>query len=190
MTVIIRKSTKEDANQVAPLIYDAIGDIANHLTGESSGHKILQQLEFLFCQSDNRHSYANTYVAVNEIDDKDILGILVLYSGEDGIKMDTALQNWLKMKHGTTIKVDQEAHLDEFYVDTICVHEKCRGLGIGTKLLQFAEEIALQKGFTKLSLNVETKKENARRLYECIGYVVTEPWTIIDEPFHHMVKNL
>ncbi|SOC42444.1 GNAT family N-acetyltransferase [Ureibacillus acetophenoni] len=190
MTIIIRNATQEDVNQVAPLIYDAIGDIANRLTGESSEHKILEQLELLFCQNDNRHSYLNTYVAVNEIDSLKILGILVLYSGEDGIKMDTALQNWLKIKHGKTIKIDQEAHLDEFYVDTICVHEKCRGLGIGTKLLQFAEEIAMQKGFTKISLNVETKKDNARRLYESIGYVVTEPWTIIDEPFHHMVKKL
>ncbi len=119
-----------------------------------------------------------------------VLGILVLYSGEDGLKMDASLQKWLENKNTPTIQIDQEAHLDEFYVDTICVHENSRGLGIGTKLLQFAEEVARQKGFTKLSLNVETEKISARRLYEKVGYVAVEPWTIIDEPFHHMVKKL
>lgn len=190
MSVIIRSAKKEDATQVAPLIYDAIGDIANRLTGESSEHQIIDQLEFLFCQNDNRHSYLNTYVAVNEVDSLEILGILVMYTGKDGLKMDIALQNWLENKNAKTIQIDQEAHLDEFYVDTICVHEKYRGQGIGTILLKFAEETALQKGCSKLSLNVETEKVRARHLYENLGYVVSEPWTIIDEPFHHMVKKL
>ncbi len=44
--------------------------------------------------------------------------------------------------------------------------------------------------FKKLSLNVETQKEDARRLYERMGFVITEPWSIIDEPFHHMVKQI
>ena len=33
----------------------------------------------------------------------------------------------------------EEAYGDEYYIDTICVSPKARGLGIGTKLLQFAE---------------------------------------------------
>lgn len=190
MPVYIRNANLEDANQVASLIYDAIGEIANRLTGETIKHKIIDQLEFLFCQKDNRHSYLNTYVAVQEENPNVVLGILVLYSGEDGLAMDLSLQKWLQNKNTKLIQIDQEAHYDEFYVDTICVHDNYRGLGIGTKLLHFAEEVARQNGFTKLALNVETEKVNARRLYERIGYVVVEPWTIIGEPFHHMVKKI
>jgi len=190
MSAVIRKALKDDASQVAPLIYNAIGEIANRLTGEIEIDKIVNQLEVLFCREDNRHSYLNTYVAVNEENNTNVLGILVQYSGEDGVQMDAALIEWLKNKQANSIQIDQEAHLDEFYIDTICVHENSRGLGIGTSLLQFAEEVARQKGYSKLSLNVETEKVHARRLYERIGFVVVEPWTIIDEPFHHMVKKL
>jgi len=190
MSIVIRKAKKDDASQVVSLIYEAIGEIANRLTGESDVNKVLEQLEALFCREDNRHSYLNTYVAVKENQPQNVLGILVLYSGIDGLNMDTNLKKWLEQKNSPIIQIDPEAHLDEFYVDTICVHESCRGLGIGTILLQFAEEIAKQKGFNKLSLNVETEKFSAISLYERVGFVVTEPWTIIDEPFHHMVKKL
>jgi ribosomal protein S18 acetylase RimI-like enzyme len=190
MSVIIRQAVKEDAEQVAPLIFEAIGEIANRLTGETSVQNILEQLRHLFCLNDNRHSYLNTYVAVRKEYPIQVIGILVLYSGKEGLKMDSSLQKWLKNKNAPEILIDKEAHIDEFYVDTICVDGKSRGLGIGTKLLQFAEEVARLKGFTKLSLNVETEKLQARHLYEKVGYVVTEPWTIIDEPFHHMVKKL
>lgn len=187
MTIYIRKAKITDAKQVAPLIYEAIGEIANRLTGEDNVDEIIEQLEVLFKRIDNRHSYLNTYVA--EYDEtKVILGILVLYNGEDGTKLDASLQYWLQQKNAPITNIDVEAHPDEFYVDTICVDKDYRGLGIGTQLLQFAEEIACSKGYTKLSLNVEMEKENARHLYERLGYNITEPWTIINEPFYHMVK--
>lgn len=189
MPNFIRKAMKHDADQIAPLIFDAIGEIANRLTGESNHEKVIEQLKVLFNRTDNRHSYLNTYVIVEE-KSQDILGILVLYSGEEGLKLDVALQDWLKNKNAPITNVDVEAYSDELYIDTICVHENCRGLGIGTKLLYFAEEIAIQEGFSKLSLNVEIEKSSARELYERIGYVITEPWTIINEPFYHMVKTI
>ncbi|SOC23132.1 acetyltransferase (GNAT) family protein [Ureibacillus xyleni] len=65
-----------------------------------------------------------------------------------------------------------------------------RGLGVGTKLLNFAEQVAQKKDFSKISLNVEIGKDQARNLYERNGYIITEPWTIIGEPFYHMVKTI
>lgn len=189
MKIYIRQALKDDAKQVAPLIYDAIGEIASRLTGEQNEDQIIDQLEVLFKRTDNRHSYINTYVAENE-ETHDILGILVLYTGEDGVKLDAALQQWLQQKNAPITSIDAEAYPDEFYVDTICVHEASRGLGLGTKLLDYAEEVARIKGYSKLSLNVDTQKESARRLYENLGYVITEHWTIIDEPFYHMVKTI
>lgn len=94
----------------------------------------------------------------------------------------------LARKHN--IQIDVEAHEDEFYIDTISVRTSARGKGIGTMLLKFAEEKAKEAGYSKLSLNVEIEKTNAQKLYERFGFVVTEPWTIIGEPFHHMVKMI
>ncbi|RHW32782.1 GNAT family N-acetyltransferase [Lysinibacillus yapensis] len=189
MTIQIRKAIVEDAHQAAPLIYEALGEIANRLTGESEVSKILEQLQVLFKRTANRHSFLNTYVAVNNVN-KNILGIIVLYNGEDGAKLDAGLQQWLEQKNAPISTIDAEAHPDEFYIDTICVHQDARGLGIGTKLLLYAEEVALSQGYSKLSLNVETQKEDAQRLYKRLGFTISEPWTIINEPFFHMVKKL
>lgn len=189
MTFYIRKAILEDAPKIAPLIYEAIGDIANRLTGETELPKVIACLEVLFRRTDNRHSYLHTYVAENEVT-KDILGILVLYSGREGTKLDDSLQHWLKKKNAPITSIDMEAYPDEYYIDTVCVDINARGLGIGTALLHFAEEVARNQGFTKIALNVETQKLKAQKLYTRLGYVVMEPWTIINEPFIHMVKTI
>jgi len=189
MTFYIRNAILEDAPKAAPLIYEAIGDIAKRLTGETELPNIISCLEELFKRTDNRHSYLHSYVAEDEVT-RDILGILVVYNGKEGAILDASLQNWLEQKKAPIITIDVEAYPDEFYVDTVCVDKNARGLGIGTSLLQFAEEVALSNNYSKVSLNVEIQKVKARNLYERLGYVVTEPWTIINEPFLHMVKTI
>ncbi|MEO4053707.1 GNAT family N-acetyltransferase [Solibacillus sp. CAU 1738] len=186
MEIIIRQARPVEAIKIAPLIFDAIGEIANRLTGEHEEDAILNTLTELITRTDNRHSYLNTHVAMQG---DQLLGIVVLYDGLSVKALDANLMAWLKEKK-VAATIDVEAHDDEYYIDTICVAPTARGLGIGTKLLAYAEQIAREKGYTKLSLNVELEKEKARALYERVGFVITEPWTIIDEPFHHMVKTL
>ncbi|MBK3497440.1 GNAT family N-acetyltransferase [Viridibacillus sp. YIM B01967] len=187
MMITVRNAKLADGKYVVPLIIDAIGDIANRMTGESEPNAIVSELIHLFERTDNRHSHLNTYVA--EQNGK-VVGTLVLYSGDAATKMDANLEAWLQKKGAETPKVDKEAHEDEYYVDTVCINPEFRGQGIGTILLKFSEQVAREKGYKKLSLNVENEKEKARHLYERMGFVITEPWTIIDEPFHHMVKPL
>lgn len=186
MEIIIRQAQQTEASKIAPLIYDAIGEIANRLTGEHTAEAILNTLTELVTRTDNRHSYLNTHVALQG---DQLLGIVVLYDGLSVKALDANLAAWLKEKK-VTAPIDIEAHDDEYYIDTICVAPAARGLGIGTQLLVYAEQVAREKGYQKLSLNVEVEKEKARALYERLGFVITEPWTIIDEPFHHMVKAL
>ena len=119
-----------------------------------------------------------------------ILGIVVLYDGLQGALLDQQLELLLLGKFGQAEPIEKEAHDDEFYIDTVCVAPEARGMGFGTKLLQFAEQTAREKGYTKLSLNVELENQAARKLYERLGFTVTEQWTIINKPFHHMVKDL
>jgi ribosomal protein S18 acetylase RimI-like enzyme len=187
MNLLVRQATAQDAQQIAPLIYEAIGDIAVRLTGMREDKDILSGLEDLVRSEDNRHSYLNTYVVYEE---EKILGIIVLYDGKTGKELDGCLAKKLQEKHGSSYHIDREAHDEEYYIDTICVAPDARGRGIGTMLLRFAEQQAQKLGYTKLSLNVETEKTKARRLYEREGFVFTEPWEIVGEPFYHMVKEL
>ena len=186
----IRQAKKGESIQIAPLIYDAIGDIAFRLTGESNEHNMLSKLKMLVEDEHNRHSYLNTFVALNDSAKHEVLGIVVLYDGKKGDELDRKLEKALFDEYGHTISIDVEAHHDEYYIDTLCVSPDARGLGIGTALLAFAEEQAVTLGFSKLSLNVEVEKEQARALYTRLGFQETEHWTIINEPFIHMVKRL
>lgn len=183
----IRKAQPADAAIVAPLVIDAIGDIAKRMTGETEDNKVEQGLCELFKRDDNRHSYLYTFVA--ELNGE-IAGIMVLYSGEAAPMLDRNLSAWLLAKGATNVEVDAESLPDELYIDTVCIDTKFRGRGIGTQLLNYAEEVAKQTGIKKLSLNVETQKEPAIRLYERLGYKIISPWTIIGEPFHHLVKSV
>lgn len=187
MTISIRPALLDEASQIAPLIYEAIGDIAHRLTGEDNPTLVLAALTELVARTDNRHSYKQTHVALKG---EHVVGIIVLYDGVTGNRLDENLQQWLKQKNAKTLMIDVEAHADEYYIDTICVAKEARGQGIGTQLLCYAEQQARTLGYDKLSLNVELEKKAARKLYEHLDFVITEPWTIIEEPFHHMVKEL
>ena len=57
-------------------------------------------------------------------------------------------------------------------IEVICVDEKQRGNGIGTKILNNIKEIAKSKGCTDLYLTVNQENENAIKVYEKFGFKV------------------
>ena len=184
----IRQAKKENSSDITPLIFEAIGNIAYRITGETIEQNMLAKLQKLVEDEHNRHSYLNTFVALDE--GANVLGIIVLYDGKKGAELDRALENTIYNETGQKISIDIEAYDDEYYIDTVCVSTEARGLGIGTALLKFAEQQAITLGYSKLALNVEVEKTQARALYKRIGFEEVEPWTIINEPFIHMVKRL
>ncbi|KAA0959063.1 GNAT family N-acetyltransferase [Planococcus sp. ANT_H30] len=186
MNIIIRQAQPDDAKKVAPLIINAIGDIANHMTAQKEPAAVLEKVEDMIRGENTRHSYRYTYVALV---DGNIAGTLVLYHGNQAEALDRYLADQLK-KQGHNRSIEPEAHTDEWYIDTVSVDSSYQGQGIGSKLFQFAEELVSSQGGGKLSLNVDIDKDGAIRLYKRLGYSIAEPWTIIGEPFHHMVKEI
>lgn len=86
---------------------------------------------------------------------------------------------------------------DEFIVSSISVSAESRGLGVGTKLMNAAEELAREMGKNLMSLDVAGHNKDARRLYERLGYRVTATsrgrlirWVTKDPVVHHMEKSL
>jgi ribosomal protein S18 acetylase RimI-like enzyme len=57
------------------------------------------------------------------------------------------------------------------YIQTICVHPGRRGLGLGSRLVQFAEERILEES-PNVFMCVSSFNHDARRLYERLGYLV------------------
>lgn len=66
-------------------------------------------------------------------------------------------------------------------INDLYVSEDVRSKGYGSELLQKAEEIAKEKGFTKISLAVNpTLNPRAKTLYEKLGYQQTDTKPYVD----------
>lgn len=57
-------------------------------------------------------------------------------------------------------------------IDTLCIDEDFRGQGIGTKILEFAKNIAKEQNCTDMHLTVNPNNENAIKVYEKFGMKV------------------
>jgi ribosomal protein S18 acetylase RimI-like enzyme len=83
-----------------------------------------------------------------------------------------------------------EGREDEYHIGTLATLPESRGYGIGSKLIHFVEEQAKSNQYNKCSLTVKKENEQARKLYERLGYQITE--SIEQKPYslYRMVKNL
>ena len=186
--MIIRKATVEDAEKAAILIRFAIKEIAETLTGETKEDKILAVLGEFFRSSGNRMSYENTLVCEH---DGQVAGLIIAYHGKDAEALDEPIAERLRRKKkDPSIKIDKEAEMEDFYLDTISVDPDFRGKGIGTSLIHHMEELGLEKGYPRISLIVEDVNPNAGRLYKRLGYEKTKMITVSDGEFAYMVKEL
>lgn len=68
-------------------------------------------------------------------------------------------------------------------MENLEVIESEQGKGVGTKIIQFAEKLCLEKGFKKIGLGVANDNKRAKGLYEHLGYreavspfVLSFPW--------------
>ena len=62
-------------------------------------------------------------------------------------------------------------------VQSLRVHPAFRGLGIGSRLIEAAEQSAREAGYAELGLSVSVENPHAHRLYERCGYAVRgEPY--------------
>jgi len=64
------------------------------------------------------------------------------------------------------------SHPDFPDVQSLRVHPAFRGLGVGSRLIEAAENCARENGCKQLGLSVSIENPKARRLYERCGYVV------------------
>ncbi|MFD1676027.1 GNAT family N-acetyltransferase [Alicyclobacillus fodiniaquatilis] len=74
------------------------------------------------------------------------------------------------------------------HIQNLCVLEKHRRKGVGTTLMECAETLAKERGFTRIGLSVGTENLTAKKLYERLGYVeqtsfgiIIASWIVVNE---------
>ncbi len=184
---MIKKANKKNIENISKLIYDAIHEVANSLTGENEEHKILKTLENYIQMDVCRLSYNNIYTY--EIDNKNV-AILLAYNSNDVEKLDKPMIEHIKTKNIFLKSFDKECFDDEFYIDTVSVLEDYQGQGIAKELFAFAQQKAKEQGFKKLSLLVDLENKKAKALYEKLGFIDNTTLEVSKTQFSHMIKEL
>jgi ribosomal protein S18 acetylase RimI-like enzyme len=83
-----------------------------------------------------------------------------------------------------------EGRADEYHIGALAALPESRGYGVGSKLIHYAEEKARLSNFSKCSLTVRKENLGAIKLYERLGYQITD--SIDKKPYflYRMVKPL
>ncbi|GCE14385.1 GNAT family N-acetyltransferase [Tengunoibacter tsumagoiensis] len=184
----IRSARVTDAPSAARLMYAALRNVATLLTGATEEPEILSLLEHFFSLPSNRLSYQQALV--KELDQR-IVGLILLYGGDEAEKLDLPLLERLRALHqDPQMTFPKEANDDEYYIDTLSVSPEYGGRGIGTELIAAAEERARQHGYIKMSLLVDLTNPRASRLYERLGYHTDKQIQIGPDLYEHKVKVL
>jgi ribosomal protein S18 acetylase RimI-like enzyme len=176
----IRPAGLADSDLAARLIYMTMGIEANWLFGQGKGYSTLQVLASLFLRRGNRVSLNLSYLAERA---GQVSGLLLAYPGELLSRLNN-MTVWHLMKlFGLVASIHlisvqsaygdlKETEADEFYISNLAVFPEFQGQGIGTRLMEHAEELARASGFQKCSLIVAFNHKNACHLYEHLGYTV------------------
>lgn len=69
------------------------------------------------------------------------------------------------------------------YIQTVCIDSRCRGQGLGSRLVGFAEQRIFQVS-SNVFMCVSSFNHNARRLYQRLGYQVVGELTDYLVPGH------
>lgn len=77
---MIKQAQKDNITNISTLIFNAILNIANTLTGEEKEERILETLDFYIKMDVNRLSYKNIYTY--EIENQ-IVGLILAYNSND-----------------------------------------------------------------------------------------------------------
>ncbi|MEC0172083.1 N-acetyltransferase [Paenibacillus graminis] len=179
----------------------ALDYMAYPVIGTADKALIENTLQQLWVLGKNRFSHQYAFEA--RLDNRTI-GIISCYpvSVMDKLAWPTArelikLRKWNLIKHSLLHLQElwsmvslKEGRADEYHIGALAALPESRGYGAGSKLIQHAEDKARLNNYGKCSLTVRQENFRAIKLYERLGYRITD--SIENKPYYlyRMVKPL
>lgn len=175
---------KHSVNQVAGLIYDVDFRTFDKLyKNEESAVKDISR-DLL------KHGHDDLYVIVGT---DEIIGIIVLWIN----KRPSFIQYF---KEFTSFKllaigildyfVISDVNKDEIYVAELGISRKCRGKGIGSKVISKVISWADKNNFKKVKLDADFRNKGAKKLYEKLGFKVYNKKEIFKRGMYNLEYRL
>lgn len=180
----IRPAKISDYKSVAPLIVQAMNDLAMKFTQSSDLEKAIPVFEYFFQQKGNQYSHENTLVYE---ENGEIVGSITGYDGSKLNELRTPFLGYLLEKFGFEQVPEDETEDGEFYLDTVSVSQLHQGKGMGRKLIEAMICHAKERGFGKVGLLVDLENSSAKKLYERIGFKVLKTKNLMGGKYEHLV---
>lgn len=185
---MIRAAKPADAEEVVPLVIQAMGKLAKKLTNVEDDEIINRIFKHFFQQENNQYSYENTLVFEDE---GKILGSLNAYDGGNLLKLRQPFLAYLAEHYqANNTNQDTETQSGEFYLDTISVNPNTQGKGIGKQLIKAGIDWAEQLGHHNIGLLVEQSNDRALKLYQNMGFAIQNEKQFMGGLYHHMVLKI
>ncbi len=183
---MIRQAHASEAQQIAPLIEQAIHEIAETLTGTTEKEEVLERLAYFVSQTGNRLSHENILVKIIK---DEVAGIVIAYAGTEAKQLDEPIKEQLKQWTGQDVQIDVETEGPVYYLDTLSVDARHGGKGIGTELLQAAAEVGEKQRLQAFTLNADQTNVGAQRLYRRLGFKPVRTIEISGGTFDYMERR-
>lgn len=166
-TLLVRKATRNDSDNIAACLFLAMEDIVYKFTGDEDPENARAFLLHFVAKSDNQYSYRNCWVAE---DNMKVVAAICVYNGARLNELRQPVIDYIRNKFNRDVHLEDETQAGEYYIDTLGVDLNYQGKGYGTKLLQFVvDEFVNRRGQT-LGLLVDETNPNAKRLYLKLGF--------------------
>lgn len=194
----IRPARPDDAPLAAAAFRLSMNGMTEYLFGPD-GRQAEIALMRLFSFDAGRFGYHSAYVAEWN---RQPLGMLISFPGADANRLSLAavpqLFKTLGMRffgmamRSLPLANIREAETDEYLISNLAVLPAAQGQGLGSRLLEHAEEQARTLGFSKCALLVSPGNKTALKLYKKHGYeiVFTRRHKNPLASYHRMVKKL
>lgn len=165
----LRRGTADDAAFLAHIVNIVSEGVTEALLGNAlPGLSAEKALEMVFRRGEAPYAPENVLLVEEE---GRVLGLLFSY---DAVlqKVPAVMTGFLGEKRVGPFRPLLEASVsDALWVNTLWVSEEARGLGLGTLLLNLAEDTALEQGKTAVALHCFADNAGGMRLYEKFGFV-------------------
>lgn len=183
MTVdyVIRSATAKDAADIARLIdisSDGVATIEWHQQAQRENCDPLDIGTRIYQNPEGNYSWKNCTVVERS---NKIAGMLLTFAMPDNQTRDIN-----KRPHiNDTDVFAPYLYLEEpnsWYICGIAFYPEHRGQGLGSRLMQLANEQAKDNGFTTLSLVAFEQNKGSVHLYERLGFRITDHAPVIPHP--------
>lgn len=184
----IRPARSEDFKQVAPLIVQAMEDLACTFANTKDAQMAIPLFEYFFQRKANQYSFENTLVYE---ENGEIAGSIIAYDGDFLPEYRAPFLEYIALNYNVKdLIIENETIHGELYIDTLSVYPKYQGKGIGSKLLLAIKTKAISDGHKKIGLLVDFKNPSAKKLYSTLGYESVGKKQLGNSVYEHLQLTL